>query len=164
MFWQQNLKEGIMDFYTMMLFIGIVLLPLVLLGVSCSLSIPKAMESCQKLQCFHQPSTFTEAVGWSVISLSFLSVVYIVWLRFAMVYEAQVESQLFKLILSGALLVFIFYFLIPNTYSFFKRWRLSKKAADFSLSIFFGFLSLVALSFIYLRVLFCVQGISSVNL
>lgn len=148
------------DVLFLMVVIG--LIPLCLLVISCALAIPKAVESFQKLQQVHRAANFTEAVGWMTIAFSFLSIVYVTWVRFAMHYESYIESQAFKVILSLSLLFLIFYFLIPNTYSFFKRWKMSKKPADFSLSVFFAFFSLVTLSWIYLRVMVCVVEIKRI--
>ncbi len=148
-----------MNFDVLILVAIVAIVPFLLLLLSCALSVPKAVESFQKLRVFHKAANFTEAVGWVTLSFSFLSIVYVTWIRFVIRYESHIESQPFKWVVSLALLFFIFYFLIPNTYSFFKRWRITKKPADFSLSVFFGFLSFVTLSLIYLRVMFFVMGV-----
>lgn len=135
------------------------LLPILFLVVSFFLSIPKSLESLQKLTHSHKAADFRDVVFWISLSFFFLSAVLVTWLRLSLHYEPHI-SQFLRFIIGIGFIYLTFYFFIPKTYHFFQRWKTSKNPTYFSKTILFGFASLFFLSLLYLRMILSATGIN----
>jgi Kef-type K+ transport system membrane component KefB len=112
--------------------------------------IPRAFQALEKWQKNKNPRYFSVSVFCFFAAFSLLSLVLKLMIQSSLKIEIFFSFRYERLSISLFLTFLLIYLLLPKTLIFFEKWRSTKKASCFSLSLLFAFLSTYVMLFMYI--------------
>lgn len=122
------------------------LIPAMFLYTLYALFIPKSLTMLLKLKHSRKSSDFRETVLWIFLTLYFFSILYATAFRAILLFNPYVPKSPFSFAMGLFVIIFLYYFIIPTTYSCFQKWQISRDSSHFSKMLLLSFLAFLILS------------------
>jgi Kef-type K+ transport system membrane component KefB len=139
-----------MDAYLFYILLAKIALSIGTIAMALCLFVPRALQHYKAWRSKGKTLDFSAFVLFSFISFSLISVVYLAAIRESLKIEDYFSVGYERAVFFIMIILFLVYFLIPQTLKTFLKWRSSHISYHFSLSIFWGVCCVYLLSVLYL--------------